>query len=89
MPVDTWTNPLPPGLTAPYIAQIERCQIADDVGSNGATRITIILPDSMAADLMTATTATATTPPAADCREVARPIGLALQEATLAGMELP
>lgn len=83
-----WTNPLPPDLTDVSVMQITRTRISDDVGSNGATIVVLVLPDTVAADLMAATTEVLTTPPAADCRRVARPVGLALQAGVLAGLDL-
>lgn len=84
-----WVNPPPPDLSQVSVLQLARTRISNDVQTNGATIVVLVLPDTKAGDLMTATTDTATTPPAAACREVARPIGLALQEAVLAGFELP
>jgi hypothetical protein len=55
-------------------------------GTNvGATGLVIILPDPDAANLIAATTDSATTPSAADSRAIARPIGLALQAAVADG----
>ncbi len=63
-----------------------RCSADLSDGSTvGATSITIILPDPDAADLIAATTESATTPSAADSRAIARPIGLALQAAVADG----
>jgi hypothetical protein len=50
-----------------------------------ATGMVVILPDPEAANLIAATTDSATTPPATDARAVARPIGLALQAAVADG----
>jgi len=50
-----------------------------------ATGMVILLPDPEAADLITATTDSASTPPAGDARAIARPIGLALQAAVADG----
>jgi hypothetical protein len=63
-----------------------RCSADLPDGSTvGATSIVIILPDPDAADLIAATTESATTPSAADSRAIARPIGLALQAAVADG----
>jgi hypothetical protein len=68
------------------IQTIGRCAADLPDGSTvGATTITIILPDPEAADLIAATTESASTPLAADSRAVARPIGLALQAAVADG----
>lgn len=51
----------------------------------GATGVVCIMPDPEAAALIAATTESATTPAAAVARDVARPIGLALQAAVADG----
>lgn len=84
-----WVNPQPPDLSQVSVVQLNRTRVSNDTATNSGTMVTLFLPDNKAGDLMAATTDTATTPPAAACREVARPIGLTLQEAVLAGFELP
>lgn len=68
------------------IQSIGRCAADLPDGSTvDATTITIVLPDPEAADLIAATTDSASTPLAADARAVARPIGLALKAAVADG----
>lgn len=68
------------------IQAIGRCSADLPDGSTvGATSILIILPDPEAAALIAATTESATTPSAADCRAIARPIGQALRAAVADG----
>jgi len=68
------------------VLTIERASADTADGATvGATVLRIILPDPEAADLIAATTDSASTPPAADARAIARPIGLALQAAVADG----
>jgi len=53
-------------------------------------RVMHLIPATQCAELADATTGSASSPPAADCRAIARPIGLALQAAVADGsLELP
>jgi len=56
----------------------------------GLVSVVVRLSHAEAAALIDATTNSATTPSAADCRAIARPIGLALQAAIADGsLEIP
>lgn len=83
-----WVNPQPPDLSQVSVVQLNRTRVSNDTATNSGTMVTLFLPDNKASDVMAATTDTATTPPAAECREIARPIGLTLQQAVSAGFEL-
>ena len=89
MPTE-WTNSSPPSLSQVSVAKIERTKIMDDLGKNGATVVTLVLPDSIAKTLLDATTNTQTTPLAEVSRSIARPVGLALKLAeSEAGLTFP
>jgi hypothetical protein len=51
----------------------------------GLVSVVVRLTHAEAAALIAATTDSASTPPAADCREIARPLALALQAAVADG----